>query len=196
MANWAITSYAIEGPKETLEKIEKAILEHPVEEGSSEDWEGNVLKALNIDWEPNTPDGKGYYMRGFIQEEPWYDDKCALRFCAKEAWGATDFNEVLEKNIPDIKVFYSVEEEGGDVYATNDKEGKYFPDRYWVDTCIDGNYQSDYFQFESSVYKWLSGLTDGRVKSPEDVYKFNSDYEDSDACGENYIHIHEFNVIE
>ena len=25
MANWAITSYAIEGPKETLEKIESAI---------------------------------------------------------------------------------------------------------------------------------------------------------------------------
>ena len=194
MANWASTAYAIEG-QETLEKIEKAILEHPVEEGSSEDWEGNVLKALNIDWEPNTPDGKGYYMRGFIQDEPWFDGS-TLRFYAEEAWGATDFHEVLEKNIPDIKVFYVVEEEGGDVYATNDKEGKYFPDRYWVDTCIDGDYQSEYFQFESSVYKWLHDITDGKVKSAEDVEKFNSDHEDECDDDENFIDIHVFAVVD
>jgi hypothetical protein len=195
MANWASTAYAIEGPHETLEKIEKAILEHPVEEGSSEDWEGNILKALGIEWEAHTPDGKGYYMRGFIQDVPWWDGD-TLRFYAEEAWGATDFNEVLEKNIPDIKVFYTVEEPGCEVYATNDKEGKYFPDRYWVDTCIDNNYQSEYFQFESSVYKWLHDITDGKVSSAEDAEKFNSDHEDAGDDDENFINIHVFKVIE
>ena len=198
MANWASTAYAIEGPKETLQKIEKAILEHPVEEGSSEDWEGNVLTALGIEWENKKPDGTGYYMRGFIRMdvEPWYTESGTLRFDAEEAWGATDLNEVLEKNIPDIKVFYVVEEPGEEVYATNDKEGKYFPDRYYVDTCIDGNYQSEYFQFESSVYKWLHDITDGRVNSEEGVEKFNSDYEDSDADDENFIYIHKFAIVD
>ena len=196
MANWAYTNYVIEGPHETLEKIEKAIVHHPVEEGSSDDWEGNVLRALDIDWEPNTPDGKGYYMRGFIQEEPWWDGD-TLRFYAQEAWGATDFHKVLEKNLPDIKVFYSVEEEeGGDVYATNDKEGKYFPERYYVDTCIDGNYQSEYFTTEEDIYKWLKEITKGRVTDKKSVDDFDSDYEDSEAYDENYINIHEFAIVD
>lgn len=46
MANWAFTEYAIEGPKETLQKIEQAILHHDMEEGSSKDWEGNILNAF------------------------------------------------------------------------------------------------------------------------------------------------------
>ena len=204
MANWASTSYAIEGPKETLQRIEEAILHHPVEKDSSDNWEGNILKALDIEWEPhhmeqegNNIEFSGYYMRGFIQEEPWWDERHdSLRFDAMEAWGATDFHEVLEKNIPDIKVFYVVEESGEEVYATNDKEGKYFKDRFFVDTCIDGNYQSEYFTYESSVYKWLHDITNGRVNSREEAEKFNADYEDSDAGDENYISIHEFSVIE
>ena len=195
MANWASTAYAIEGPKEALEKIEKAILEHPVEEGSSEDWEGNVLKALNIDWEPNTPDGKGYYMRGFIQDEPWFDGD-TLRFYAEEAWGATDFHEVLEKNIPDIKVFYVVEEEGGDVYATNDKEGKYFPERYWVNICINNDWDSDYFTEESSIYTWLSKKTNGEVTDANSVETWNDKHEELEDDDENFVSIHEIEIVE
>ena len=200
MANWASTSYAVEGPKEVLQKIEYA-LNNPIlheKEGDSEGWEGGVLRTLGITWEDRKPDGSGDYLRGFIRPdvEPWYDTTTgALRFEAEEAWGITDFKEVLERNFPDIKVYYSVEECGEEIYATNDKEGKYFKDRYFVDTCIDSNYDSDYFMFESSVYKYLHNLTDGRVSSEKDVEEFNSKYED--LCdSENWIHIHKFNVID
>ena len=72
MANWAYTSYAIEGNKESLEKIYEAILHPDVKEGSTEGWEGNVLRALGIEWEDGTPNGKGKDLRGFINDEPWW----------------------------------------------------------------------------------------------------------------------------
>lgn len=194
MANWAYTSYAVEGPKETLQKIEQAILHHPVEEGSSENWEGNILLALGIKWQNKQPDGTGYYMRGFILSdvEPCYTDKGTLRFDAKEAWGVTDFNEVLEKNLP-VKVYYVVEEEGEEIYATNDKDGKYFKDRFYVDTCIKGNYQSEYFQYKSDVFKWLYELTNGEINTEEKVDEFNENVDESNS--DDYIYIHEFLVV-
>ena len=197
MANWAFTSYAIEGPKETLQKIEQAILHHDVEEGSSENWEGNILHALDIKWLDRSQDREnGKYMRGFISDsEPWYYNN-TLRFDAKEAWGITDFDEVLMETFPDIKVYWVVEEPGMEIYQTNDKEGKYFKDRFYVDTCIEGNYQSEYFIYKSSVFKWLHDITNGRVKSEQDVEKFNSEYEVSDSMDENFIYIHEFEIIE
>ena len=198
MANWASTSYAIEGPEETLQKIKWAIENPDVEQGSDESWEGNVLRALGITWEPRKPDGTGLYMRGFIRPdvEPWYHDDGALRFEAEEAWGATDFNEALEKAFPNIKVFYSVEECGEEIYATNDKEGKYFKDRFYVDTAIDNNYESDYFTYESSVYKWLHNLTGGKINCMADVEKFNKQHEDAVDDDENFIHIYKFELID
>ena len=35
MPNWAFTEYAVEGPKEALQKIEQAILHQEIEEESS-----------------------------------------------------------------------------------------------------------------------------------------------------------------
>ena len=119
-----------------------------------------------------------------------------LTFDAEEAWGVTDFHKVLEKNIPGIKVFYSVEEEGEEVYATNDKEGKYFPDRYYIDTCINGDYQSEYFITEKAMYKWLSEITNGAVQAEKDVKDFNSYYEELAKDDECFINIHEFTVVD
>lgn len=191
MANWAFTSYAIEGPKEDLQKIEQAILNHDIKEGSDASWEGNILNALGIEWPEN------FYMRGFTSTNPWWDcQDTVLRFDAEEAWGATDFNEALEMGFPDIKVYYSTEEPGCAVFATNDREGKYFFDRYSVDTCIEGEYYSDYFTEEESVYKWLSEITKGKVSSKEDVETFNESWENSEDEENNWIHIEEFEIVD
>ena len=193
MANWAITDYVIEGPKDTLKKIEEAIKHPKVEEGSSENWEGNVLHTLGFEWESRKPDGTGKYMRGFIGEgvEPYYDNNNVLIFSAQEAYGVTDFNEVLEENLPDIKIFYRTEEPDNLIYATNDVEGKYFPDRFYVDTCINGNYAGDYFKDEESMWIWLAKVSNGQVKNQKDVEHFNENAEVND-----YIEVNSFEVID
>lgn len=190
MANWAITNYVIEGPKEVLHRIYNAILHHDVEGQSDENWEGNTLVALGIEWDRRNPTGK--YMRGFIDKHSVDLRKDVLMFEAEEAWGATDFNEVLEENLP-VKVYYNVEEPDCGLYATNDKEGKYFRDRWFVDTCIDGDYNAEYFTEEKYVYEWLSDITNGRIKCGKDVNEFN---ESQDKDEDDFISIYEFKIID
>lgn len=188
MANIASVAYAIEGPKEILQKINEAI----VVAVNNDDNRYELYKAAEYLKLPITDSTR---LGGEIEEEPTWDENTgALRFWSEERWGLQDFNELLEAQFPDIKVYWIVEESGCEVYCTNDKEGKYFPERYWVDTAIDDIYNSEYFKTEEDVYKWLDKLTHGRVKSKEDVKEFNSDYEDSGAEDENFIYIHEFEV--
>ena len=192
MANWASVSYAIEGPAETLKKIEEAI-KHPVkEEGASPNWEGGVLLALGISIEEIDK----ACTRGFIQDVEPYMVGNALRFETEEAWGLQDFNELLEKHFTDIKVYWVVEELGCEVYCTNDKEGKYFPERYWVDTCIDGGYESEYFETEEQALNWLADLTSGEVSTMNDVDEFNNRAERQCKDEDNFIHIHKFDIEE
>ena len=196
MTNWAYNCYAIEGPKETLERIYEAILHHPVEKDSDESWEGNILKALGIEWKRKQPDGSGLYMRGFIKETPWWqdDEHTVLRFDATEAWGATDFNEALEAGLPDVKAYYSVEEEGEEIYATNDKEGKYFPDRFYVDTAVNNDYDSEYFKTEDAMWQWLSKKVPELI-SREAVEKWNEKHEELCDEDENFINIHKISIV-
>jgi len=69
MANWASTSYAIEGSKSDLERVFNVINDFvksnvkPVEANASKKWEGNIVKALGATDEQM----KNNYLRGFIQ---------------------------------------------------------------------------------------------------------------------------------
>ena len=190
MANWASVAYAIEGPNEVLERIKKAIMDAIADKS---DFYEEYKALVNLGY--STVGLDECRLGGSITDEP---DLCdgVLRFWSEERWGLQDFNVLLEKLFPEIKVYWVVEESGCEVYCTNDKEGKYFPERYWADTCIDDNYQSEYFRDEESMYKWLSDLTEGRVTNSEQVDAFNSDYEESDSFEENFISIHEFQIDE
>lgn len=85
MANWASTSYRIEGNESDLQEMFnlcKAFVndERPVmEENASKEWEGNIVLALGID--------KGSScLRGFIQDFSLDDGVLSIE--AEEAWGA------------------------------------------------------------------------------------------------------------
>lgn len=190
MANWATTGYVIEGPVDTLVKIEQAIKHPVVKEGSDENWEGNVLNTLGITWEPSKPDGTGYCMRGFIDTEPSWE-KDTLRFDAEEAWNLTDFYKCLEKAFPEIKVYWIVEEEMMGIFETNDKEGKYFKARYMLDCCIGEEYYSEYFSTEEQLFDYLSAITNGKITNNEDIENFNESLADD---AEDYIKVFEFKI--
>lgn len=194
MANWAYTSYVVSGPKEVLEKIEKAIISHPVSEGADEHWEGDILNALGAEWVSRDQDReKDLYMRGFINEKPWWSGE-DLRFLAEEAWDITDFDIVLRKKFPEIKVYWAVEEEGMGVYKTNDREGLYFKDKVYVDTCINGDYKSEYFKNTDDAYQWLSEITDGKIKTKKDVEDFNDSI--SERNPDEFIYVQEYLIID
>ena len=190
MANMASVAYAIEGSEKSLVEILGAIC--LAVHSDKRHWE-EYQTCINLGFTEEELEDKR--LGGEISDEPTLDNG-VLRFWAEERWGLQDFEELLRQKFSDIKVYWIVEECGCEMYCTNDREGKYFPERYWVDTAQDDIYQSEYFKTEEAMYEWLSKITNGRVKSKEDIEKFNSDYEDSGTDDENFIYIHEFEIVD
>ena len=191
MANWASTSYAIEGNKSDLESVFNVINDFvksnvkPVEANASKKWEGNIVKALGASEEQM----KNNYLRGFIQTYEIIDG--VLYIEAEEAWGATDFRHLLAKLMPELTIYYIVEECGCEVYATNDCDGKYFTESYYVDICIDGDYFNDYFNTEEQVLSYVAQLLKKESVTMKDIDEWNEEQDDN----ENYIYVHEFKYV-
>lgn len=191
MANWASTSYVIEGPEETLKKIDEAVkqsISNPPE-NASEGWEGSILMTLGA----NKEDLDKFYIRGFV-EESTINSPNEIQLYAEEAWGITDFYKILGKLLPDIKIYWIVESIEDEVFATNDKEGKYFNSMYIADAYIGNADYYEYFETEESLYSWISKLTNGKVNTPEKVEKFNNRAEDKGL--DDYIHIFKIEIVD
>ena len=191
MANWASTSYAIEGSKSDLERMFNVINDFvksnvkPVEANASKEWEGNIVKALGASEEQM----KNNYLRGFIQTYEIIDG--VLYIEVEEAWGATDFRHLLAKLMPELTIYYIVEECGCEVYATNDCDGKYFTESYYVDICIDGDYFSEYFDTEKQVLAYVAQLLKKESVTMKEIDEWNEEQDDN----ENYIYVHEFKYV-
>ena len=191
MANWASTSYAIEGSKSDLERMFNVINDFvksnvkPVEANASKEWEGNIVKALGASEEQM----KNNYLRGFIQTYEIIDG--VLYIEAEEAWGTTDFRHLLAKLMPELTIYYIVEECGCEVYATNDCDGKYFTESYYVDICIDGDYFSEYFDTEKQVLAYVAQLLKKESVTMKEIDEWNEEQDDN----ENYIYVHEFKYV-
>ena len=191
MANWASTSYAIEGSKSDLERMFNVINDFvksnvkPVEANASKEWEGNIVKALGASEEQM----KNNYLRGFIQTYEIIEG--VLYIEAEEAWGATDFRHLLAKLMPELTIYYIVEECGCEVYATNDSNSKYFTESYYVDVCIDGDYFSEYFDTEKQVLAYMAQLLKKKSVTMKEIDEWNEEQDDN----ENYIYVHEFKYV-
>lgn len=191
MANWASTSYRIEGGKSDLERVYGVIdgfmtgREKPVIEDASNEWEGNIVKALGATGEQVSKS----YLRGFIQEYEMDGD--TIRIEAEEAWGATDFRRVLKQLMPELTIYYIVEEPCCEVYATNDDEGKYFTDRFHVVACVNGNYENEHFETEERAMRYAANLLGRETVSKAELESWNEDHEADD----DFIYVNEFKYV-
>lgn len=191
MANWASVSYRIEGNKNDLQKVFGVIddfmtgRKKPDKERTLKEWEGNVIKELGATEEQMANN----YLRGFIQT--YEKDGDIISIEAEEAWGANDFRHILVKLIPELTIYYVVEEPDCEVYATNDSEGKYFTDRFYVNACINGNFESDYFTTKESAMNYAASLLGKEKVSEADIKGWNEGHKaDSD-----FIYIHAFEYV-
>src|SRR3712207_9529811 len=82
-------------------------------------------------------------------------------------------NEMFDmvcKKYPTLSYFYRSEEPGMALYFTNDKEGRYFQDRFVVELCTpEEEYYTEYFPDLQSMYEWLEDICDMQVQSMQDV---------------------------
>lgn len=190
MANWASVSYRIEGSKSDLQKVFGVIddfmtgRKKPKEERASMGWVGNIVKEMGATEEQM----ENNYLRGFIQTYEIDGDILCIE--AEEAWGLTDFRHVLLAIMPELTIYYVVEEPDDHIYGTNDREGKYFIDKFFVDACIEGNYESDYFTTKESAMKFTASLLGKENVTVEEVQAWTKEQE-----GDSYLYIHAFEYV-
>lgn len=108
MANIAFTTYIVESDKTTLEALEAKLNDMPYSP------EFNIQEISYLD--------SGEMC--IIVESPWKENK--------------DMRHQLEQEFPGTKFWYNVELEDQDLWATNDKEGRFFPHRFLIEDK-DGN---------------------------------------------------------
>ncbi len=154
MPNWCSTAYAIEGNATELKKLYELMKDlekrqkPSVQNGFGTTWLGCLVEALGESWEK-------IYCRGTWDNLKFNGE--VLTFNTETAWSPCNemFDMVCEK-YPTLRYFYQSEEPGMCEYWTNDDEGKYFPDRYYVDVCTsEEEYYSEYFQdLEAYMTGW------------------------------------------
>ena len=114
-------------------------------------------------------------------------------FC-ETAWDEMpEFRHFIESRYPGSKIYYQVEESGNLVYATNDREGKYYPERYLLDMYDDNE---DFCDLES-VAKYVSGTIGKEVKPDVEaietaIDEFMGDHPEE----ENWMSFHVFEVCD
>lgn len=191
MPNWCSTAYAIEGDAKEVKSLYDLMneLQKQKEPSIHNDygsaWLGSLVDALGEDW-------KKVYCRG-----SWYDmefDGRVLTFNTETAWSpCNEMFDTVCKKYPTLSYYYRSEEPGMALYSTNDKEGRYFQDRFIVELCTpEEEYYTEYFPDLQSMYEWLEDISDMQVQSMQDVdaivRQWQKEYADA------YCHIHEYKI--
>lgn len=176
MPNWCLTTYKCVGSKEEIKKLSDIIKsneerESPrVESDFGNLWLGCIIDNLGEDWTKNS-------CRGYILNYEVSQDGEMLTIEQETAWyEQTGFRNVIEKHFPTIKVYYLNLELGMCVFDTNDLEGTYFPENYYID---DDTCETRLFKDLESAAEWLSEIYEENI-SAEDTKSFLERLESDD----------------
>lgn len=189
MPNWCSTSYVFEGKKEEIADLHKKLqsltkLPQPlVENGYGKLWLGCVITLFGGDWSMIN-------CRGDIDnlDKP---QETTLSLTTSTVWG--DIPEVWNfvlKQYPSIKYYFCAEEPDCYYYATNDKEGKYFTDRFIVEQNEVG---TEYHTTESELFADITIRTlmpiSSRAEMEAAITQYNIAHEEQE------INVYEYAVV-
>ena len=173
MANTCFTSWVLQGPKEDIDKIfrqvEIAIQNERDELAGKIKLQYRTSFTLLKNLGANPPEKGVDYRMEFYNSEPEYEengDTTTLTFMTEDAWSAnTSVMSLLKKAFPQVRIFYSCEEDEMAVYFTNDKDSVHFPDRFHVhgsypdEECI---YED--FKTGKDLLEWVNGEFADKMK--------------------------------
>ena len=167
MANWCFTTYKIVGDVKELGVLNDKLTELDAMEtalvpnGFGVLWLGCLVRILGGDEE-------NVYCRGEVTEFNLNKEDGVLTICTQTAW--TEMDEVrhfLKKVYPSLEIFYYEEEEGCEIYRTNDKDGRFFPERY-----VFGNLEIEgttYYDDDESLLDDASESFGTEIRTIEDL---------------------------
>ncbi|MBR1932230.1 MAG: hypothetical protein IJ841_00885 [Prevotella sp.] len=187
MPNWCQTSYTIEGnPLEitTFVHLLKE-LEQTADSAATQDY--GRLRMEDVVTKLGG-DSSVIYCRGKITD--FQERRGLLLLDAESAWiEMVEWRHFIASRFPSFRFYYVAEESGNALYLTNDREGKYYHDRYFLDDIEGG---SRYFETLQEACEYVSTLT-GRSVSNVNAIK-NAIAEYCDQEGYDDISFYEFRI--
>lgn len=181
MPNWCFSEVRVVGEPEGVHRLFLLMkgleeMERPfVDNDFGTAWYGNLVHLLGGNY-------RDFHCRGH-----WMDlklENAVLRWVDMAAWGPViGVFELIEKAIPGLKVYFTAEEEGCDVFVTNDAEGRFFTARYILSTEVDW----EYFDDLDSLLKHASMLCGRNITTIEQLWDVINELDD--------WWLHEFEII-
>ena len=90
-----------------------------------------------------------------------------------------------------MKGYFMVEEEGNEVYATNDSEGKYFSCRFVVNSCLDGSYEWEYFNTEQEALQYIAERLELDSITTEQL----ATWQECHVNGDDYMNFNQYKIV-
>ena len=172
MPNWCFAGVRVDGPKDKVRKLYhimknlEEIKEPLVENGFGTSWYGCLVHLLGGNW-------KEVYCRG-SWSDLWIDEN-VIGWNDETAWSPmTEVFTLIESAIPGLKVWYMAEEEGMEIYESNDADGIYFPERY----ILRYGWDTEYYDNLNSLLKDASVMLKREIKTREELEAIIEDLDD------------------
>lgn len=191
MPNWANTSYIVTGDKSETEDLYQKMKaledrkESLVKNDFGTTWLGNMVVELGGDW-------NDIRCRGSWDCLEYDDSSNSLSFTTETAWCEMDeWRHFVESKYKTLKMWYMTEEPGMCYYATNDRDGEFFPYRYAIE-------YGEGFYDERQTYEEIARVAEtiiGRkLGEGESISSALEDWaEDNDIDFANY---HEYKIVD
>ena len=104
------------------------------------------------------------------------------------------FKVIREKFNDDFGIEYCSEEPGMSIYINTDVEGFFFPDRYYLDSCINDEYETEYFETKQEVLLWIKDkFPKANVNIKTALHKIESEVRKYiDESGDDFFTLYQF----
>lgn len=189
MPNWCSTTYRIQGDSKDINSFHKLIqrLEKRkkpyVPNGFGNLWLGCIVNKLGGDWNK-------VYCRGEIVYYEKNEDG-TLSIMTETAWSEmSEWRHFIESKYPSFKIYFSSEECGCEYYITNDSEGRYFPERYYLDSGEEPLYFETITEAADCVSELVGEQTEANLDAiNKALEKYMAEKEDI------WYSFHEFTIV-
>lgn len=191
MLGWCATHYTITGDAQEVKALYE--LMHRLEEQEKLTLQSNfgttqlggLVDALGEDW--HSVQCNGYWDRLNF-------DGGVLTFCTEtEGTACNEVFELVRRKFPSLTYYYLAENPENGYFCTNDAEGKYYPERYFVNIWTDkDDCYTEYFTDMASICACLEKISGVPVRSEQDIKSLEKRWQDDNYDA--FICVHEFTV--
>ena len=191
MANWAFVTYTCECRDNQQAQAFKKLLDElkslprPYAESEFGNlWMGCVVKALGGD--PDEIDCRGKIFPDYTIEGS------IVTLNTEQAWSEQEeFRHLVEEMYPGMKIWYSSSEWNEGLFVTNDREGKFFSSRYYIEYEDNYEYCDTIEQAADYVGNIVGKDVDPNMEAIDDAIEEYQE-NDEDCC----MNFYEFKIID